>query len=54
MVSLDNISVSFGEFTLIDNISIMINSSDSTGLVCKNKGFCRNSENDKLRFVIGH
>ena len=36
MVSLDNITVSFGGFTLIDNISIMINSRDRIGLVGKN------------------
>ncbi|MDR1552942.1 MAG: ABC-F family ATP-binding cassette domain-containing protein [Prevotellaceae bacterium] len=36
MVSLDNITVAFGGFTLIDNISIMINSRDRIGLVGKN------------------
>jgi ATP-binding cassette subfamily F protein 3 len=36
LVSLDNITVSFGGFTLIDNISIMINSRDRIGLVGKN------------------
>jgi ATP-binding cassette subfamily F protein 3 len=36
LVSLDNITVAFGGFTLIDNISIMINSRDRIGLVGKN------------------
>ncbi|MDR0420093.1 MAG: ATP-binding cassette domain-containing protein [Prevotellaceae bacterium] len=36
MVSLDNITVSFGGFTLINNVSIMINSRDRIGLVGKN------------------
>jgi ATP-binding cassette subfamily F protein 3 len=36
LVSLDNITVSFGGFTLIDNVSIMINSRDRIGLVGKN------------------
>ncbi|MDR2126577.1 MAG: ABC-F family ATP-binding cassette domain-containing protein [Prevotellaceae bacterium] len=36
MVSLDNITVAFGGFTLINNISIMINPRDRIGLVGKN------------------
>jgi ATP-binding cassette subfamily F protein 3 len=36
LVSLDNITVSFGGFTLINNVSIMINSRDRIGLVGKN------------------
>ena len=36
MISLNNISVAFGSFTLLDNISLHIGDSDKIGLVGKN------------------
>ena len=36
MISLDNISVRFGGFTLLDGVSLMVNSRDRIGLVGKN------------------
>ncbi len=36
MISVDNITVRFGGFTLLDSVSLMINSRDSIGLVGRN------------------
>lgn len=36
MISLDNLTVSYGGWTLFDNISLLINPKDRIGLVGKN------------------
>ena len=36
MISLDNLTVSYGGWTLFDNISFLINPKDRIGLVGKN------------------
>ena len=36
MISLSNVTVAFGSFTLLDNVSLHISESDKIGLVGKN------------------
>ncbi|MCB8995446.1 MAG: ATP-binding cassette domain-containing protein [Bacteroidales bacterium] len=49
MISMDNISVRFGGFTLLDNISFMVNPRDRVGLVGKNGA----GKTTMLRLIAG-
>lgn len=49
MISMDNISVRFGGFTLLDGISFMVNPRDRVGLVGKNGA----GKTTMLRLIAG-
>ena len=49
MISLDNLTVSYGGWTLFDNISLLINPKDRIGLVGKNGA----GKTTLLRLIVG-
>ena len=49
MISLDNLTVSYGGWTLFDNISLLLNPKDRIGLVGKNGA----GKTTLLRLIVG-